>query len=773
MFGCLRTLMAHELYVSPTGSDEASGSIDAPFRSLPHAQSVVRSHDALGKEPITVFLREGTYYLQETFTFTAADSGSAEAPVTYRAYETEEVVISGGLPLDVTWEPYRDGILQANVSTEGEIDQLFVNAERQHMARYPNFDPEAKAIAYGGHAADAFSPERAATWSDPVGGYIHAMHSHLWGGYHYRITGKDSNKFVSYEGGWQNNRQMGMHDELRFVENIFEELDAPGEWFHDRKKGILYFYPPEGFDLKTATIETAVLAELIEFKGTQEAPARFVNLKGLTFRHAARTFMDNKEPLLRSDWTIYRGGAVFANGAEDILIADCEFAQMGGNAIFVNKYNRRIHITGAHIYGTGASAVAFVGSPDAVRSPLFEYEERQAYEDLDLTPGPKSDDYPADCVLEDSLIAEVGQIKKQGAGVQISMSKGITVRHCSIYETSRSGINISEGTFGGHIIEYCDIFDTVLETSDHGCFNSWGRDRYWGLTTAPQKALAELSLLDAEKTTIRYSRWRCDHGWDIDLDDGSSNYDIHHNLMLNRGLKLREGFHRTVYNNIAVNNTMHPHVWYPESHAKVTRNIWMKAYRPARMKEAPQFESEVDRNLFISEEDRTKFAEFGWDENSVTGDPLFVYPERLDFPVEEGSPAFEIGFENFPMDQFGVQKPELKAIARTPVVDALQLQASDDGEAAPSITWKGATLRALEGEEFSAFGVSVEDGGLHVEEVPKSSAAARAGLQEGDLLQKVNGTQVRTTKDLLSIQDQNRMSYSLVRGQAIMEFQVR
>ena len=60
------------------------------------------------------------------------------------------------------------------------------------------------------------------------------------------ITGKDKDGNVTYEGGWQNNRRMGMHDSIRFVENIFEELDAPGEWFLDAKARLLYFYPPDG-----------------------------------------------------------------------------------------------------------------------------------------------------------------------------------------------------------------------------------------------------------------------------------------------------------------------------------------------------------------------------------------------------------------------------------------------------------------------------------------------------------------------------------------------
>jgi hypothetical protein len=55
----------------------------------------------------------------------------------------------------------------------------------------------------------------------------------------------------------------------------------------------------------------------------------------------------------------------------------------------------------------------------------------------------------------------------------------------------------------------------------------------------------ELILLDAQQTTIiRNNRFRCDHGWDVDLDDGSSNYHIYNNVMLNGGLKFREGFKR-------------------------------------------------------------------------------------------------------------------------------------------------------------------------------------------------------------------------------------
>ena len=158
------------------------------------------------------------------------------------------------------------------------------------MARYPNYDPQKKTAAYQGYAADAFSKERAANWADPAGGYIHAMHVHRWGGYHYRITGKDAEGNVTYEGGWQNNRQMGMHKNFRMVENIFEELDAPGEWFHDAKNIHALLHAGQRHGFAAATVEVVRLRHLVEFQGAQKAPVKFITLQGFTVRHAARTF---------------------------------------------------------------------------------------------------------------------------------------------------------------------------------------------------------------------------------------------------------------------------------------------------------------------------------------------------------------------------------------------------------------------------------------------------------------------------------------------------
>jgi hypothetical protein len=579
---------AENLFVSLEGDDHNPGTVDRPLRNLTAAQTLVRNLRKSSAGAIAVYLRQGTYYLDKTITFTADDSGEQQAPVLYAPYPGERVVLSGGTKLNLRWHPYRNGIFQTEVPAGTRTDQLFVNGQRQILARYPNFDPQAKYL--NGWAPDAISPERVKTWSNPNGGCIHALHQYLWGDMHFQITGKDTQGNLTYEGGWQNNRPKPMHAQYRFVENIFEELDSPGEWFLDETKNILYFYPPVSTDLSNAVVETVRLKHLAEFQGSEAKPVKWITLKGFTFQHAARTFMETRDPLLRSDWRIYRGGAVFLNGTEDCRVDTCFFDQLGGNCVFVNHYNRRAHISRCHFAEAGANGVSFVGDRAAVRNPLDNYDDRLSVSELDMKPGPLTQNYPADCLIEDSLIYRTGRVEKQSAPIEISMSMSISVRHVSIYDVPRAGINIGDGCWGGHRIEHCDVFDTVKETGDHGSFNSWARDRWWGvkgvdLDTVVDGPYKNLPVLDAIlPITLASSRWRCDHGWDIDLDDGSTNYHITNNLCLNGGLKLREGFYRVCENNVLVNNSLHPHVWYNDSHDVFRGNIVFTPYRPINIR---------------------------------------------------------------------------------------------------------------------------------------------------------------------------------------------
>jgi hypothetical protein len=744
---------AQPYFVSPLGDDANPGKLAKPFATLQRAQQAAREKHG------DVFLRGGTYYLSAPLVFTAEDSGTKDAPVVIQNYQGEVPFISGGVRLDnLHWRPYTKGIFQAEVPEDLQTEEIFVNGERQILARYPNFDAQAQ--YFDGFAADAISPQRASRWADPTGGYFHAMHPALWGDFTWRITGKDTNNQVKLEGGWQNNRGAAAHERIRFVENIFEELDAPGEWFLDSKTHTLYFFPPAGLDLKNAVVEATRLRTLVEFRGDEAHPVKWITLRGLVFRQAARTVMDTREPLLRSDWAIYRGGAIFFNGAEDCTLEDSLVDQVGGNAVFVNNYNRRVVIRGTEIAKAGASGICFVGDPQAARSPLFNYGQVHKLAEIDRTPGPRTDNYPADCLVDDCLIHLTGRVEKQTAGVEIDLAQGITVRHCSIYDMPRAGINIGDGCWGGHGIEFCDIFDTVKETGDHGSFNSWGRDRFWrpniDEVNTWVKQSPDLPKLDVVKPIVlANNRWRCDHGWDIDLDDGSSFYIITNNLCLHGGIKNREGFGRVVENNIMVDNGYHPHVWYDESGDIFQHNIVWTAYRPANM-HPPPWGADMDFNLVQKCGATTNAAatqlqqQSGRDEHSVVADAQFVDPARGDYRVKDGSPALVLGFVNFPMNQFGVQKPELKAIARRPQLPPPEKPA-DRGVARDTTPakWLGASVRNIADEgEMSAFGLAGIAGVL-VLEVPAESALAKAGLRKNDVILSVNGAKTADAAALL------------------------
>lgn len=732
-------------FVSPNGKNTNAGTKAQPFADIDHAKLKARKVQGT----VVIYLLEGTYYLHEPIVFTPEDTRKKNEILTITSFNSQKVIISGSAALHLKWKKYNDKIWQAQVMPDMLFDELFVNGKLQRMARYPNYDATARFL--GGTAADAISKERAAHWQSPAGGYVHALHGSMWGDFHYIITEKNDANELTLEGGWQNNRKMGMHEKYRFVENIFEELDTVNEWYYDKKTKTLYYYPPDRLDLTTATIETPQLADLFEFKGSEKEPITNINIEGLTLTQTLRTFMQNKEPLLRSDWTIYRGGVVLYDGAVNCAIKNCTLTNLGGNAVFFNKYNRSCTVSGCLISNIGASAVCFVGDPNAVRSPSFEYYEFVPLAQLDRTPGPKTNNYPAACTVYNNLIFELGQVEKQSAGVQLSMCESITISHNTIYDVPRAGINVNEGTWGGHIIEYNDVFNTVKETGDHGSFNSWGRDRYWHPDKKVLDTIVEnhfdLTMLDVVKPIIiRNNRMRCDHGWDIDLDDGSSNYRIYNNLCLNGGIKLREGVNRVVENNIMINNTFHPHVWFKNSNDIFRHNIVLTGYLPIRI---PVWGKETDYNVFPDSTSLKAAQNRGTDKHSVYAKMFFVNPQKGDFRLKDGSVAFSVGFKNFAMDSFGVVSGKLKAMAKKVMLpDVLSIN-GEEKEAV--INFAGAKVKNLTtpGEQ-SATGMNAIRGVLVVEVKPGSVAAKF--LQLNDVILKYNSSQVNNLHDLAEAQ---------------------
>lgn len=721
-----------ELFVDIAGDDASSGTLEQPMRTLESAIARLRN-EAPGALN-TVFLRQGVHYLIRPIVITSADCGG----LTIRSYAGEKVTLSGGRRLTCRWAPYRDGILVCDLpeARDGEFcfTQMFADGRRQVRARFPNHGEERaeQAANQGGgykvpvrHCAGYTLPVAAIEdaagdplpdpdhdmkydcetargivfdpgtftrrrWVKPQEAVIHMFQNSYWGNLQFQIKAIDYARNTIWFG--DGGQQMGAKwttegsaigtKSRYFIENVFEELDAPREWYLDGEAGKLYWMPEDGVDPNAAVIEVSQLKNLISVEGTRRESVEGVVFEQIRFAHTEPTFFDEYEVPSLGDWALYRGGALRFEGSRNCRIRDCLFEGLGGNAVFANRFNRALAVRGCTFRDIGDSGVLLVG-------------------ELEATTGTQKH-FPYECRVENNHFHNLGLIGKQTAAVYISRAKRITVGHNLIHDLPRAGICIGDGTWGGHVIEYNHIHDTCLETTDHGPFNAWGRDRYWSAVHGQYKMRKEDCIChgnaksDAmEPVVLRHNFFVEKAGWGLDLDDGASNYEIYNNVCVGIGMKCREGSHRTIYNNIWVNCASSPcfHVGNEENHDQYFNNITvmspkyqaenhdrlfnMKAtgneiyylvFPPVRT----SWLEKVDNNCFHNDLGRfsarvlereskvrreielEEWQAMGFDRNSVFGDPMFVDPANDDYRVKPESPALKVGFKNFEMGQWGL-----------------------------------------------------------------------------------------------------------------------
>ncbi len=619
-----------------------------------------------------IILKEGTYYLSETLDINGSD-------IEIKAEEGEKVIISGGQRLNCNWKAYENGIWVSEIEKGLDFTQLYINGKRQIRARYPNegeYVNPAKTELEWPHTSMVFDEFSNKKWSKPSEAVLHIFAAEYWGNMQWQINDIDyENKKVLFgKGGFQVNDIMqgkdatGIdHRSKYYIENVFEELDAPHEWYYDKEKGLLYYMPYEGLYLENAIIEVSNLKRLINISG-----AKNIKISDIEFAHTESTYLDTYEALSLGDWTICRNAAIYMENAEDCVVENCIFDGLGGNGIFLSNYNKGNIISNSTFCDLGESAVCVVGNK-------YKCLGTQKY-------------YPYENTITGNHMYNIGVYGKQTAGVFVSVASDITISHNHIHDVPRAAICINDGTWGGHIIEYNDIHDTVKETGDHGPFNSWGRDRFWCLMQSHhgESHPAGNVLLDAKKTTvIRNNRFEDYKGWGIDLDDGSSNYHVYNNLCIGISVKLREGDFRVIENNIFINAANPPgfHIGYENNCDKFMRNIVVMNSRfdnPEVDIDFKKFKSsgalyeiigppekgkwfELDYNLFYNDigsfkaivnhrplRDRIKkeyslneWQEMGFDEHSIYADPMFVDAENVDFRLKPDSPAFKLGFKEF------------------------------------------------------------------------------------------------------------------------------
>jgi len=131
-------LSEKKIYVSMSGNDLNPGTKSQPLSSLEATQQAVREY-RVGKpqKDIRVIIGEGTWYLDQPLSFTAADGGSDQSSVVWEGQGEGKTIISGGKVIT----GFRDagyGIWWTQVDTSLYFEQLYVNGQRATRARTPD-----------------------------------------------------------------------------------------------------------------------------------------------------------------------------------------------------------------------------------------------------------------------------------------------------------------------------------------------------------------------------------------------------------------------------------------------------------------------------------------------------------------------------------------------------------------------------------------------------------------------------------------------------------
>ncbi|OLE26958.1 MAG: hypothetical protein AUG44_11440 [Actinobacteria bacterium 13_1_20CM_3_71_11] len=291
-------------YVSPSGSDSNSGtSSSSPFKTLTKAQSAVRAVDKSTSGPVTVFLAGGVYRLSSTLTFTAADSGGGSAgTIWWKAVSGQFPVISGGAQI-TGWTKGSGSIWSAPAPSTLDTRQLYINGMRAQRATGPL--PVSVSQTSTGYTTSSGDPM--ANWRNPSAiEFVYRGGLGLWTEPRCPVASIGSTTITMGQPCWNNSTKRVMRTDgsgrtvnlvgrqsiteaPTAVENAFELLDQPGEFYLDKSEHRFYYIPRSGEDLTKADVEAPALSTLVATDGNPSAEVSHVGFIGIQFSYANYT----------------------------------------------------------------------------------------------------------------------------------------------------------------------------------------------------------------------------------------------------------------------------------------------------------------------------------------------------------------------------------------------------------------------------------------------------------------------------------------------------
>lgn len=660
-----------DFYVAVNGSDTWSGKLaapnpagtDGPFATLERARDGIRKMKAaLPSAGITVEMRGGLYERSRTFELTAEDSGTATAPVVYRARKGEPVRLTGG-KMVTGWKPVTDPKVLARLDTNAQAHVVQADLKAQGITDYGTME-SASTFAQSDAGMELFFDEKPMTparW--PNQGYMHIKDLVVNDGWNIRtVEGSKVGHFVYEEdrpARWVNDKDIMVHGywfwdwadqrykvgkidakkrqmtlakpadhpfgyrkgQWFYAYNLLCELDKPGEWYLDRESGILYFWPPSPVGKGTTAV--SLLSNLVTMEDVS-----WVTLSGLTLECG-------------------QGTAVSMTGGTGNHVESCTIRNMGKSGVTITGGTGH-GIVGCDICQLGDGAVSMTGG-----------------DRMTLTPGGHFADnnHIHHCSRWNPLYHP---------GIQVS-GAGQSVTHNLIDNLPHVAIGF---TGNDHRIEYNEIHSCVYQANDAGAIYTVGPAEEWTM----------------RGHRIRFNYLHDLYGFEgrgcngVYLDDAFSSAEIAHNIFhkVATGVLIGGGRDSIIENNAFID--------CPKAFSIDARGLgWMADMEKEltdQLKEFP-YQDPLWRNRYpklvnILEDEPMKpkgnevirniswGGEWGWTEecakpcvlfkdNLIDVDPMFTDSKRQDFRLRSSSPALALGFQPIPVEKMGLYADALRA----------------------------------------------------------------------------------------------------------------
>ena len=463
-------------YVAPNGSDTNKGTEEAPFKTITQAQKAVRAINGTMTGDISVILREGTYQHPATVNFTEEDGGKDGHYVRYKAYEGETPLITGGIPMSGwTIHDEKNNIWKAE-NVDARFRQLYVNGKKAIRARMPNLKSNGDHNFFRLNKVDstgsAFllnsSDVKSTDWKNPKKVEIHLMIA--WAESILRLDkiSQQGNTFKfepqDPERGRLFRRKYPMlgtafmsnppKQQVYYLENAYEFIDQPGEWYLDESTNTLYYKAREGESMGTANVVAPRVNTLFSVLGeSSKSKVGYMSFEGLTFAHtnylrpSEEGFLDLQASMFNIEvieengrlgsnkFLLWRPDAGFRiENAHHMQIRNCTFTQMAATGLDMVSGTNDDMVEGNVFYEIGASGIMLGKfSQDSLTEIHIPYNPTD------------KDEISTRDTLRYNLVTNVTNEHQGAVGIGAGYPRYVVIENNEISYTNYSGISVGYG----------------------------------------------------------------------------------------------------------------------------------------------------------------------------------------------------------------------------------------------------------------------------------------------------------------------------------------